>query len=225
MAKAVVVKTAVAVVFALLAASAAQAQSAYVAGTVGADVSRFNRVESNLQPSTSADSEVVSESLRVGAAVAPSWGVELEFVHSGQSHAQTPVSILPLLATALPPNISLPIGAFQTDVRRSHADFDGVAWARQRVGDKVDLVYLGGVAFSRERVEVSQTFPTLGVAFAPIPGGVFRTTMINYATRPLVGAEARIGLTSHLRLVPGLRVQGLAGGWLMRPYAGLAWFF
>ncbi len=215
-----------AVVFALLAAGAAQAQSAYVAGTVGADVSRFNRVESNLQPGTSADSEVVSESLRVGAAVAPSWGVELEFVHSGESHARTPVSILPLLATALPPNISLPIAAFQTDMRRSHSDFDGVVWARQRVGDKIDLVYLGGVAFSRERVEVSQTFPTLGgVAFAPIPGGVFRTTMINYATRPVIGAEARIGFTSHLRLVPGLRVQGLTGGWLMRPYAGLAWFF
>jgi hypothetical protein len=217
-------KTGLAVVFALVAASA-QAQSAYVAGTIGADVSRFNRVESNLQPSTSADSDVVSGSLRVGAAVAQGWGVELEFVRSGRSHSQLPISILPFLAGALPSNIPVPIGGFQTDVRRSHSDFDGVLWARQRVGDKIDLVYLGGVAFSRERVEISQTFPTLGVIFAPVPGGVFRTTMINYGTRPMVGAEARIGLTSHVRLLPGLRVQGLAGGWLMRPYAGIGWFF
>jgi hypothetical protein len=37
--------------------------------------------------------------------------------------------------------------------------------------------------------------------------------------------EARIGLTSRLRLVPGIRVQGLGDGWLLRPYVGLGWFF
>lgn len=217
-------KVALAALVALFAASA-QAQSAYVAGTIGADVSRFNRVESNVSSSASADSEVWSGSLRVGAAIAPAWGVELEFVHSGRSHTQSPASILPVLAGTLPANIPVPIARFQTDVRGSHSDFDGVVWARQRAGDRLDLVYLGGVVFSRERVEIEQTFPTLIGVFAPVPGGVFRTTTISYGTRPLVGAEARIGLTSHVRLVPGLRLQGLSGGWLMRPYAGLGWFF
>jgi hypothetical protein len=26
-------------------------------------------------------------------------------------------------------------------------------------------------------------------------------------------------------LLPGIRVQGVEGGWLMRPYAGLGWSF
>ena len=85
-------------------------------------------------------------------------------------------------------------------------------------------MYLGGVAFSRQRLEITQTFPTVLRAFAP-GGGSFTTTAISYSTHPLVGVEARIRMTSHMRLVPGIRVQGVEGGWLMRPYAGLGWSF
>jgi len=92
-------------------------------------------------------------------------------------------------------------------------------------GSKVDLVYLAGVAFSHQRIEVSQTFPTVVRQLLPVPAGSFRTTIVDYSTRPLVGAEARIGLTSHVRLIPGLRLQGLTDGWLLRPYAGLGWSF
>ncbi|HEY3092354.1 MAG TPA: hypothetical protein VGJ52_04625, partial [Vicinamibacterales bacterium] len=160
--------------------------------------------------------------------------VELEFVKSGRSRSESPFGVQPLIpgtvtftggtiVSPLPPNIPSPI-AFQTDIRRSHTDFDTVAWVRQRAGGSVDLVYLGGLAFSRQRTEITQTFPTVLALFAP-GGGSFRTTTINYGTRPLVGAEARISLTSHLRLVPGIRLQGLGEGWLLRPYAGLGWFF
>lgn len=217
-------RTALAIALALVSvAISAHAQSPYVAGTIGADVSRSSHAESNVSPTASSDSEVISGSLRVGTSVGQNWGVELEFVRSGRSRSQPPVSILPLPAGVLPPNMPSPIGVFQTDVRRNHSDFDAVAWARQRVSGSVDLVYLGGIAFSRERIEITQTFPT--VIRLLVPGGVFRTTSVTYGTRPLVGAEARIALTSHVRLLPGLRIQGQAGGWLLRPYAGLGWFF
>ena len=223
-----------------LVAAAAHAQP-YAAATVGADVSRLSHATSSLARIPSGDSEVISWSLRAGTLVGESWGVELEFVQSGRSRSESTNGVQPLIpgtvtltggtivssggtiVSPLPPNIPSPI-AFQTDFRRSHSDFDTVAWARQRAGGSVDLVYLGGIAFSRQRTEITQTFPTLFAVFAP-GGGTFRTTTITYSARPLVGAEARIGLTSHVRLVPGIRLQGLAEGWLLRPYAGLGWFF
>ena len=229
----------------LLDGAAAHAQSPYVAATVGADVSRVSHSTSSLARIPSGDSEVISWSLRTGTSLGESWGVELEFVQSGRSRGDGPLGIQPLIPATLTggtvtltggtvtttggtvisplPGIPSPI-AFQTDIRRRHSDFDTVAWARQRAGGSVDLVYLGGIAFSRQRTEITQTFPTLLAVFAP-GGGTFRTTTINYSTRPLVGVEARIGLTSHVRLVPGIRLQGLGEGWLIRPYAGLGWFF
>jgi hypothetical protein len=211
------------------------AQSPYVAGAIGADISRFSHAESNGAPTPSNDSEVLSGSLRVGTSVGSNWGVELEFVRSGRSHSQSPI-FYPLAQAGTTtiaagaftftngPNISIPIPfEYRSDVTQRHESFDAVVWARQPVGGSVDLVYLGGVAFSRDRSDTTQTFtPGIRTIVPPAP---FRSTFIEYATRPLVGMEARIGLTSRLRLMPGLRVQGLGEGWLLRPYIGLGWFF
>ena len=221
-------------------AASVRAQSVYVAGTIGADVSRVSHTDSNFYSPTPNGSETISGSLRVGSAIGQGWGVELEFVHSGRSHDRLPESVLPLAAnnsfTATPATPGgfaftsastsvIPVRFFQSDVRQSHSDLDALVWARQSAGAKVDLVYLGGVAFSRERVEVTQNFPTVLALFAPVPNGMFRSTTINYGTRPLAGIEARIGFTSHVRLIPGVRLQGIADGWLLRPYVGLGWFF
>ena len=215
-----------AIVF-VLAPHVARAQAPYVAGTIGADVSRLGHTDSTFSSTPTSDTEVISGSLRVGTSVGQNWGVELEFVRSGNSHGQTPLPVpLPFAGavSSIPPG-ALSVISFETDVRQSHYDFDTVAWVRQAAGRKVDLVYLGGVAFSHQRVEISQTFPTVVRALLPVPANSFRTTIVDYSTRPLVGAEARIGLTSHVRLIPGLRLQGVTDGWLLRPYAGLGWFF
>jgi hypothetical protein len=213
------------------------AQSPYVAGTIGADVSRVSHTDSSLYSSPSNDTEVVSGSLRVGTSLGEAWGVELEFVRSGRSHqSQIPIfsplaggvnigSVTSILSGGASP-VGIPISSpvnFQTDVRSSHSDLDAVLWARQRLGGSIDMVYLGGLVFSRERLEVTQTFPT--AIRALLPSGGFRTTLIDYGTRPLVGVESRIRMTSHMRLMPGLRLQGLGDGWLLRPYVGLGWFF
>ena len=213
----------------VLVSGAAQAQSPYVAGTIGADISRFGHSDSTFSRTPTSDSEVLSGSVRVGTLVGPNWGVELEFVRSGSGHGGAPPPVPLPFAGALPntPTGALPVSviAFQADVRQSHYDFDPVVWVRQDAGSKVDFIYLGGVAFSHQRIEISQTFPTavLGPLFPPTTR--FRTTVIEYSARPLVGAEARIALTSHVRLIPGLRLQALPNGWLLRPYAGLGWFF
>ena len=223
-------------------AASARAQSAYVAGTIGADVSRVTHTDANFYASSPDGGETLSGSVRVGTTIGPRWGVELEFVQSGRSHDQLTPLVSPLATTnsttpapviTLPgftfssdsPNV-IPIRFVQSDVRQSHSDLDALIWARQAVGGRVDLVYLGGVAFSRQRTEITQNFPTILQLFAPLPpNSAFRSTTISYGTRPLAGIEARIRFTSHVRLIPGVRLQGIADGWLLRPYVGLGWFF
>jgi hypothetical protein len=50
-----------------------------------------------------------------------------------------------------------------------------------------------------------------------------------YGVGPVAGIEARIRMTEHVRLVPGVRIHGLGGpiseGWLVRPSVGLSWAF
>lgn len=217
----------------MLLAIPARAQSPYVAATIGADIARFSHTESNTFDARSSDSEVFSWSLRVGTEIGQNWGTELEFVRSNESRSSIPSGVAIPLAAGSPGTgttvasiigAALPVGNFSADVRSSHSDFDGIAWVRQRAGS-IDLVYLGGAVFSRQRTEISQTFPTVLRPLLPVPGGVFRTTTIDLSVRPLIGMEARIGLTPHVKLIPGLRLQGVTGGWLVRPYAGLGWFF
>ena len=232
-------------VLVVLFASSVRAQSAYVAGTIGADVSRVSHTDSNFSSSSPDGSETLSGSVRVGTAVGASWGVELEFVQSAHSHDQVTPVVSPLATgnsvatTTGVPTITIqgftfssasanaiPIRFVQSDVRQSHSDLDAVFWVRQGVGGSVDLVYLGGVAFARERTEITQNFPTILGLLAPLPpNSAFRSTTISYGTRPLAGIEARIRFTSHVRLIPGVRLQGITEGWLLRPYVGLGWFF
>jgi hypothetical protein len=213
----------------------ALAQSPYVAGAIGADVSRSSHSDSSFYSSPSNGAEVLSGALRVGTSINGTWGVELEYVRAGRSSDETPLiyplaqagstsvnlaQLLPGLAPGIP--IAFPL-EYRSEVRRRHTSMNAVAWARQPVGGAVDLVYLAGIAFTRERSDVTQNI--IPVPRAIVPPTPIRSTFTEYATRPLVGMEARIGLTSRLRLIPGLRVQGLGDGWLVRPNVAIGWFF
>jgi hypothetical protein len=113
-------------------------------------------------------------------------------------------------------------------VRERNPTVSTVAWIRQRAGNNVDLVYVGGAAFTRSTSEQETSFglSPLLPGFAP-SSQLVRTTL--YSVGPLVGMEARIGLTEHVRLVPSVRLQGLSGaqgnGWLVRAGVGMGWFF
>jgi hypothetical protein len=213
----------------------ALAQSPYVAGAIGAVVSRSSHSDSSFYSSPSIGAEVPSGALRVGTSITGIWGVELEYVRAGRSSEETPIfnplartgSISVDLAQLLPgvaPGIPIPFPFdYRSEVTRRHMSMNAVAWARQPVGGAVDLVYLAGIAFTRERSDVTQNI--IPVPRAIVPPAPTRSTFTEYATRPLVGMEARIGLTPRLRLIPGLRVQGLGDGWLVRPNVAVGWFF
>ena len=219
-------------------AAPAFAQSTYVGAAVGMDVSRFNRVEATGFNDVTAGGEVVAVSLRVGTAVRESWGVELGFTRPSKLESESSQGFpIPLLAAAnavaggasgvAPVGIGVTFPAFEatTTVERRNTTLDTVAWVAQSVGSRVDLVYLGGIAFTRVVEDVNFQFGrrTIAIIFPT------STRTISYDVGPVVGIEARIGLTDHVRLVPGVRLQSLGGngreGWLLRPAVGLSWQF
>jgi hypothetical protein len=89
-------------------------------------------------------------------------------------------------------------------------------------------VYLGGIGFHRTEQDVDYEFG--GGRLSPVPIGIvpvpsYTLESVTYSVHPMVGLEARIGMSDHLDLVPGVRLHGVTGGWLLRPAVGLAWTF
>jgi len=224
-----------------LIAAPAFAQSAYVVGSIGAELTRWSRVESVGFDSPGGDGEVFGGSLRVGTSLGDRWGVELEFARAAAVEDETtldPRILQPLSFTFSSGNGGVtsagasriaPIALrYSLRMRERNPTVSTVAWIRQRAGNSVDLVYVGGAAFTRSTSEQETSFSsvTLLPGFAPSSQPI-RTTQ--YGVSPLVGMEARVRLTEHVRLVPSVRLHGLSGqrgnGWLTRAGVGLGWFF
>jgi hypothetical protein len=200
-----------------LAATTASAQSAYVAADVGADIARVSHSDTAFASGGSGGSEVFSWDLRVGTSIGSAWGAELGYVRSLSDRSNQPFAI-PLATVG--PQIALPVN-FSIVARHHRSSFDAVAWARQHAG-AIDLVYLGGLSFLRDRTDISTN---LG---SPVPVAIpvrFGGNTITYSTHPLVGMEARVKMGDHARLMPGIRLQGIGDGWLIRPYVGVGWMF
>lgn len=217
------------VIFTLIAAPAF-AQT-YVGAAVGMDISRFDRVEAQGANDFNAGGEALAFSLRLGTAVGQNWGVELGFTRPNEVERESTIGYpIPLLAAAGVPlataaNVIAPIFESSTRLERRETTLDTVAWVAQPVGSRITLAYLGGVAFNRTVEDVSFQF-NRRVGGIVIPNSV-RT--ISYGVSPIAGLDARINLTEHVRLVPGMRIQSASGsagdGWLIRMSAGLAWQF
>lgn len=231
-----------------LVAAPAWAQSPYVAGAIGAEIVRSTSVESAGSTFGSGNGESWSGAIRVGTLLAPRFGVELEFLRPGaiEGDGDGPVYIAAdiqravvgrLVADGLaadglfadaaifPP--IFPIISQQT--RISATTVSTLAFARQAVGGRADLVYLGGLGFSRVVHEIEFGIPRALLAAGRPILPLYRTRTTQYGVGPIVGAEARIGMTEHARLVAGVRLhalgQSLVNGWLVRPSVGLAWTF
>jgi hypothetical protein len=235
----------------LLSAASGFAQSVYVSAAVGMDVSRFSGVETTGFDAPQPGGEAMAVTLRAGTRVGQSWGVELGFTRPSAVEKEStfgfpiPLGSLSGGIRAIGPGASVVPGAsvsgtvfsigspvFETRTRLQRRDttLDTVAWIAQPVSSRVDLVYLGGIAFNRTVEEASFEITARAAILPPIiiPHSVRTTT---YGLAPVVGVEARIALTDHIRLVPGVRLQGIGGGtngtagWLVRPSAGLMWEF
>jgi hypothetical protein len=214
--------------------SPALAQSAYVGASFIGDVIRVSGPDYG---GSSGNGETFGAALRAGVPLGARWGVELEFARTGEVDAvpgaylaqdSFVTSVIGGSTTIFPP--MLPIPRFSSERRLS--TISTVAWWNHDVNDRFSLAYLGGVAFTRAdiEVEVDYDFPIP----VPLPGGVplplprpinIRSESVTYDADVVVGFEGRIGMTDHLRLVPGIRMQTAVGGWAIRPGVGLQWMF
>jgi hypothetical protein len=226
---------------AAFAVAVALASPAFAQGYVGAvlvgDVVRLDQYDS--RSADSGGGEALGFGLRLGTPVGARWGVELEFVRPGEITSEQTPDILPLLATtpsvnlpSLPtvptlPNVYDPLifptysYTFRSTQRRS--TLSTALWVRQEISRRFSLAYLGGVAFGRTESEVEISFLPVRPTIIPIPRSV--TESIDYGVAPMVGVEGRIRMGGQVDLVPGLRLHGTGGGWLIRPAVGLAWTF
>jgi hypothetical protein len=118
------------------------------------------------------------------------------------------------------------------DVTRQSTTISTSLWWRQRVNDRFELRYEGGVVFSRGTIRSEIHYPDFPVP-TPIPRPEatrvatrrFEYQQLRYAVGPAVGLDGRIAMTEPLRLVPGIRLFSLASSWVVRSAVGLEWTF
>ena len=130
-------------------ATGASAQP-YVGGSILVDIVRA----SGPVDDTPGSGEAIGGGLRIGVALRNQWGIDLEFIRSGEVEWQPDVRILADVTRSLPgvfgvpPNISIfPSPQFSSETQLS--TLTTMLWWRQEVNDRFDLVYLGGAAFTR----------------------------------------------------------------------------
>jgi len=212
-----------------IAARPVWAQSGYIAGSLSADVVRTGSVDHTDMPGSG---EAMSFSLRTGGAITPRFCVELDFTRpSAIETEQTPdIGILADVPYVVSGDLSLPsvptssILGFKVHTIQRTTTITAAASARQEITPRFALVYLGGIAFARMEQTVTGTFnflPALASLYRP----TYETTTVTYTPGPMVGFEARVGLTDHVQLVPGIRMLSIAGQWIIRPAVGLGWSF
>ncbi|HET9192470.1 MAG TPA: hypothetical protein VFO21_06310 [Vicinamibacterales bacterium] len=213
----------------LVTAGTALAQNAYVGATLTGEIVRTTHVEAGTND-TRGSGEAIGFALRVGTALGSSWGVELEYARPSVIKRQEelfyplPVSMVPeralgaipgVVPDIYPPIFPIPLAI---ETRDRHSAVSAVLWANQRVSDRVALVYLGGVAFSRFEREYGYASDGPIILFP-----VSRT--IRYGAHPVVGFESWIGLTDRVTLMPGVRMRAVEDGWSIRPAVGIGWSF
>ncbi len=213
------------------------AQGAYVGADLVGDVLRSTHSESSLGLDVPTGGEAIGFALRVGAPLGSRWGVELGFTRPGEIETEfsgaIPLASSPEILTTIsrgPGSLSAtqlfpsPV-PYRLRAAQRHSTLSTTLWFKQTVSSKISLVYLGGMGFYRNTYESESRFDILpaGIVAPIVLPSLTKTVM--YGVRPLAGFEARVHLTEHVDLVPGIRLHGLESAWLLRPAVGLAWNF
>ena len=221
-------------------AAAASAQSVYIGGAIAAEVVRTSSTKSGGTTYDSGNGEAFGGAIRVGTFLTPRVGLELEHFRPGEieSDAGGPIYLAdnPSLAYSFTDgrfsDLSFPSlpSIISQSMRVRTSTTSALLAARQSVGSRVELVYLGGVGFSRVVRQIDYGFG--GFILPPLSPSIQRsssTRTTQYAAGPVVGIEVRAGMTEHAQVVAGLRMhtlgQAVVDGWMIRPSVGLAWKF
>jgi hypothetical protein len=207
--------------------STALAQSAYVVGSIGADISRGRRAANEGFSPPGGGGEALSGALRLGVVPQDRWGIELEIAKSAEMTERSSTQRSPTI-----PDFIFFEGfgrVLDFEHRERAMTISTMGSARQRISASVELVYLGGVVFYRisEETRTAQVLRGLRI-LRPVELGLdlsFDSQTVSYGAGPVAGFEAHIGLGEHMRIVPGIRLHGIRSSWLVRPSVGLGWGF
>jgi len=227
------------VVAGLLVASSAQAQGVYVGGAVGAEAVRTSSTESGGITYENGSGDAFAGAIRVGTFLTSHVGLELEYFRPGEieSDGGGPIYLTenPGLAYSFTDGRFGDLGSltFPSIISQSMSvrtsTISALLTARQSLSGRVELVYLGGVGFSRVVREIEYGFPRGILPLTPEIQRSYSTRNTQFAAGPVVGIEVRAGMTDHAQVVAGLRLhalgQAVVDGWMIRPSIGLAWKF
>jgi hypothetical protein len=216
--------------------SAASAQT-YIGASFIGDIVRQSG-QRDLNPG---NGETFGGALRVGTTLGSQWGVEFEFARTGE------IDVSPTLAafsrgsftvTSSSADEVFPIQTFpaftEISAQRQLATLSTMLFWQHSIGDRVTLAYLGGVSFTRVDSRLRIDYEDIIFPPSPLPGfplplprprPTIESESVTYDADVAVGFEGRIGMTEHVKLVPGIRLQTAAGGWTLRPGIGLHWQF
>jgi hypothetical protein len=228
------------VVVSLAMVAPAWAQGTGISAVLVGDIVRFggSEVRTVGGGSQSRDGEALTFGLRVDQALGSRWGVELEYVRGAEMEnefsaiplitglssfqfASSSTSSLPFeVIRPLPPGGLTVLPNYRAEARRSTVSTLG--WYRQPIGDRASLVYSAGLAFVIE--ETTTTYEFRGLPFQNTLPPV-TNEFTRYTAAPVVGVDARVSLTDHASVVPGVRVIAVDSGLLIRPSVGLRWQF
>jgi hypothetical protein len=229
----------------VLLASSAWAQGVYVGGAIAAEVVRTTSTKSGGTTYDNGSGEAFGGAIRVGTFITERMGVELEYFRPGgiESSSNGPIylaagssggvtwSDLSPVPPSLPPSTLIYPSIISQTMHVRTSTTSALLTARQSISSRVDLVYLGGVGFSRvvREIEYGYGFPRIAAPVGSVFPNGFSERTTQYAAGPVVGVELRAGMTEHAQLVAGLRVhtlgQAVVDGWMLRPSVGLTWKF
>jgi hypothetical protein len=226
------------VTFLLVTASVASAQTPYIGASANADIVRFSGATDEFS-GFNGDGEAFGWAVRAGVPLGERWGIDAEFVRAGKVTSESSFPLVFPTEPVFPP--SFPVGAsldlipnsFDMTRHERFSTLSTTAWFRHDIANRFALVYLGGLAFVREEREVNVLFPsficTAGTIFCNDMLSVRADRTISYSAAPIVGLDARLGLTERLSVVPGVRLLVVdASGQralMTRPSFGVQWTF
>ena len=223
-------------------AGSAPAQGIYLGGAIGAEVVRTSSTKSGGTTYDSGSGEAFAGAIRVGTFITSRVGVELEYFRPGEIEGDLGGVIYPAAFdspsfaswasvvgnTGMLPELIMPSIIGQT-IRVRTSTTSALLVARQPLGGRMELAYLGGVGFSRVVRETEFGFPRGILPLDLSLPRAYSTRTTQYAAGPVVGVEVRAGMTEQTQVVAGLRVhalgQSVVDGWMVRPSIGLAWKF
>ena len=227
-------------------ASAASAQSVFVAAVAGGETLMTPRFEVAGQPVVEGGGTAPFAGARVGLGIGANWGVELEAIQNFGVERSDDGGGFPIpltTAVGLPSTVtgSLRVWPATVETETSVTTWTPSLWLGHSFNGRVGLVVLGGAAFTRTVTEQDITFPDFQLPPGLIPSNLFpinlgilnplsllppqSTQAISYDVAPMVGADVPLSFGDHFRVAPGVRLSGRGGSWTVRSSVSVGWQF